>query len=86
MPNERLISADSHGTRPRTLDPVRSGEAPRPAPRVESTRRRFWIVDSQISARSASTLGGGSRKSFAPRGYLQGHAPGSYDPEAASPT
>ena len=51
MPNERIISADSHVNPPKDLWVDAAPAALRDrAPRVESTPQGdFWIVDSQIS-------------------------------------
>jgi len=86
MPNERLISADSHVNPPKDLwtrcAPAKLRDR---APRVESTPQGdFWIVDSQISGAIGLDASAGRKpEEFRPSGLTyKDMRPGSYDPKA----
>src|SRR5262249_26567965 len=86
MPNERLISADSHVNPPKELwtrrAPEKLGER---APRVESPPQGdFWIVDSQISGAIGLDASAGRKpEEFRPAGLsYKDMRPGSYDPQS----
>ena len=86
MPNERLISADSHVNPPKDLwtrcAPAKLRDR---APRVESTPQGdFWIVDSQISGAIGLDASAGRKpEEFKAFGLsYKDMRPGSYDPAA----
>src|SRR5262245_21634380 len=86
MPNERLISADSHVNPPKDLWTRRAPEKLRErVPRVESTPQGdFWIVDSQISGAIGLDASAGRKpEEFKAFGLTyKDMRPGSYDPTA----
>jgi predicted TIM-barrel fold metal-dependent hydrolase len=86
MPNERIISADSHVNPPKDLWVNAAPAALRDrAPRVESTEQGdFWITDSQITGAIGLDASAGRKpEEFRPMGLgYKDMRPGSYDPAA----